>query len=134
MISGEGQFGEVYEGVWNKSTPVAVKTLKPGSMDPKDFLEEAATMKKLFHPKLVQLYAVCTLEEPILIITELVKYGSLLHYLRGPKGAALELPQLIEMAAQVADGMAYIERQNYIHRDLAARNILVGRFSFSYTN
>lgn len=27
---GHGQFGEVYEGVWNNTTPVAVKTLKPG--------------------------------------------------------------------------------------------------------
>jgi fyn-related kinase len=27
---GSGQFGEVYEGVWNNTTPVAVKTLKPG--------------------------------------------------------------------------------------------------------
>lgn len=27
---GHGQFGEVYEGVWNNTTPVAIKTLKPG--------------------------------------------------------------------------------------------------------
>lgn len=32
----------------------------------------------------------------------------------------------IEMGAQVAAGMAYLELQNYIHRDLAARNVLVG--------
>ena len=27
---GEGQFGEVHEGLWNNSTKVAVKTLKSG--------------------------------------------------------------------------------------------------------
>ena len=27
---GHGQFGEVWEGVWNNTTPVAIKTLKPG--------------------------------------------------------------------------------------------------------
>jgi fyn-related kinase len=27
---GQGQFGEVYEGLWNNTTPVAIKTLKPG--------------------------------------------------------------------------------------------------------
>ena len=54
-----------------------------GTMDPKDFLAEAQIMKKLRHPKLVQLYAVCTLEEPIYIITELMKHGSLLEYLQG---------------------------------------------------
>ena len=51
-------------------------------MDPKDFLSEAQIMKKLRHPKLIQLYAVCTMEEPIYIITELMKNGSLLEYLQ----------------------------------------------------
>ncbi|GFU05520.1 tyrosine-protein kinase Src42A [Nephila pilipes] len=122
---GQGQFGEVWEGLWNNTTPVAIKTLKTGTMDPKDFLAEAQIMKKLRHPKLVQLYAVCTLEEPIYIITELMKNGSLLEFLQG-RGRSLKLPQLIDMSAQIAAGMAYLESQNYIHRDLAARNILVG--------
>jgi len=52
-------------------------------MDPKDFLAEAQIMKKLRHQKLIQLYAVCTMEEPIYIITELMKNGSLLEYLQG---------------------------------------------------
>ena len=38
----------------------------------------------------------------------------------------LRLPVLLDMSAQIADGMQYLEKQNYIHRDLAARNILVG--------
>lgn len=52
-------------------------------MDPKDFLAEAQIMKKLRHSKLIQLYAVCTVEEPIFIITELMKNGSLLEFLQG---------------------------------------------------
>ena len=122
---GAGQFGEVWEGLWNNTTSVAVKTLKPGTMSALEFLQEAALMKKLRHQKLIQLYAVCTKEEPIYIVTEIMKHGSLLEYLRG-EGRALKLPQLIDMSAQVAAGMAYLEEQNYIHRDLAARNILVG--------
>ncbi|PAA72152.1 hypothetical protein BOX15_Mlig001734g1, partial [Macrostomum lignano] len=59
-LVGQGQFGEVWEGVWNSTTRVAVKTLKPGTMDAKDFLREAQTMKRLRHPNLIQLYAVCT--------------------------------------------------------------------------
>jgi len=54
-----------------------------GTMDPKDFLAEAQIMKKLRHGKLIQLYAVCTEDEPIYIITELMQYGSLLEFLQG---------------------------------------------------
>lgn len=50
----------------------------------------------------------------------------LMKLLIAGKGRNLKLPQLIDMSAQIAAGMAYLESQNYIHRDLAARNVLVG--------
>ena len=123
---GAGQFGEVWEGIWNGTTPVAVKTLKTGSMGIQDFLAESQIMKKLQHEKLIQLYAVCTKGEPVYIVTELMKNGSLLDYLQKGEGRHMKLPELIDVAAQVASGMAYLEAQHYIHRDLAARNVLVG--------
>ena len=65
------------------------------------FLEEAQIMKKCQHDKLVKLYAVCTKEEPIYIITELMSNGSLLDFLRHGDGQHLKIPNLIDMAAQV---------------------------------
>lgn len=62
-------------GTWNGTTKVAVKTLKPGTMSPESFLEEAQIMKKLRHDKLVQLYAVVS-EEPIYIVTEYMGKGT----------------------------------------------------------
>ncbi|KAH6922706.1 hypothetical protein HPB50_018322 [Hyalomma asiaticum] len=123
---GSGNFGEVWYGLWKGSTEVAIKTLKPGTMDPAAFLQEAAIMKKFRHEKLVSLYAVCSKEEPIYIVTEYMAHGSLLEHLRGREGRGLKLPALIDMAAQIASGMAYLESKQLIHRDLAARNILVG--------
>ena len=121
---GAGKFGEVWQGLWNGTTEVAVKELKPGMINANECSQEAALIKQLKHPNLIKLYAVCTQEEPIYIITELMKHGSLLKYLRGD-GRSLKLPQLIDMGAQVAAGMAYLEEKNYVHRDLAARNISV---------
>lgn len=63
-------------GMWNGTTKVAVKTLKPGTMSPEAFLEEAQIMKRLRHDKLVQLYAVVS-EEPIYIITEFMSQGNI---------------------------------------------------------
>ncbi|OON17893.1 SH2 domain protein [Opisthorchis viverrini] len=122
---GAGQFGEVWLGKWNGTTEVAVKTLKQGTMTRDEFLKEARIMRAARHPKLVRLYAVCT-EDPIYIVTELMSNGSLLHYLRDGPGKHLELNSLVDMMAQIASGMAYLEKERYIHRDLAARNILVG--------
>lgn len=61
-------------GTWNGTTKVAIKTLKPGTMSPEAFLQEAQIMKKLRHDKLVPLYAVVS-EEPIYIVTEYMAKG-----------------------------------------------------------
>ena len=122
---GAGKFGEVWEGQWNTKTAVAVKTLKPGIISMDKFLQEAAIMIRFRHPKLIQLYAVCTKDEPIYIVTELMKHGSLLDYLRG-EGQKLCIEQLVGMSAHIAAGMAYLEQQYYVHGDLAACNVLVG--------
>ena len=121
----DSEFGEVWEGLWNTNIPIAVKVHKPLIMTAQDFLQTAALMKKLHHPKIIQLYGVCTKEEPLYIITELMKHNSLLDYLRG-EGRSIKHPQLIDMASQVAEGMAYLEKQNCVHRNLTATNILVG--------
>ncbi|RWS07986.1 tyrosine-protein kinase Src42A-like protein, partial [Dinothrombium tinctorium] len=121
---GKGHHGAVFEGRWNLVTPVAIKTVLPETMSVKEFYNEAQIMKKLHHPNLVQLYGVCTLDEPILIITELMVNGSLLDYLRNI-GKSTPVKKLIDFGTQIASGMAYLEMHNFIHRDLAARNILV---------
>ncbi|XP_017567920.1 tyrosine-protein kinase Lyn-like [Pygocentrus nattereri] len=122
---GAGQFGEVWLASYNNTTKVAVKTLKPGTMSVEAFLQEANLMKTLRHDRLVRLFAVVTKTTPIYIITEFMANGSLLDFLKSPPGRKLQLPKLIDFGAQIAEGMAYIEKMSYIHRDLRTANILV---------
>ncbi|XP_069575768.1 tyrosine-protein kinase Lck [Brachyistius frenatus] len=121
---GAGQFGEVWMGIYNNDRRVAIKNLKTGTMSVEAFLAEANMMKNLQHPRLVRLFAVVT-EEPIYIVTEYMENGNLVDYLKTAEGSSLPMNTLIDMAFQVADGMAFIEQKNYIHRDLRAANILV---------
>ncbi|XP_017783222.1 PREDICTED: tyrosine-protein kinase Btk29A isoform X2 [Nicrophorus vespilloides] len=124
---GSGQFGVVRRGKWRGSIDVAVKMMKEGTMSEDDFIEEAKVMTKLQHTNLVQLYGVCSKNRPIFIVTEYMRHGSLLNYLRKhEQSLSSNQGLLLDMCIQICKGMAYLERHNYIHRDLAARNCLVG--------
>ncbi|XP_059994237.1 cytoplasmic tyrosine-protein kinase BMX isoform X3 [Lagenorhynchus albirostris] len=121
---GSGQFGVVHLGKWKGQYDVAVKMIKEGSMSEDEFFQEAQTMMKLNHPKLVKFYGVCSKRYPIYIVTEYITNGCLLNYLKS-HGKRLEPSQLLEMCYDVCEGMAFLESHQFIHRDLAARNCLV---------
>ncbi|XP_039607338.1 tyrosine-protein kinase Tec isoform X2 [Polypterus senegalus] len=121
---GSGQYGVVRLGKWRAQHKVAIKAIREGAMYEEDFIEEAKVMKQLSHPKLVQLYGVCTQQKPIYIVTEFMEHGCLLNYIRQRRGH-FTLGMLISMCQDISEGMEYLERNGFIHRDLAARNCLV---------
>jgi len=123
---GCGNFCDVWKGVWNHTTEVAVKVFKPGTVALSKFLTEVAVIKRFRHTNVVQVYGLCSQEEPIYMVLELMKQGSLLEYVRSDHHS-LKLSQLIDMGTQVAAGMAYLESNDYIHRNLALRNILLSK-------
>lgn len=92
---------------------------------------------KAFHtPHVVQLLGVVSKGDPPLVVMELMAMGDLKGYLRahrpdgavGPDGEAPVPPsvrQILQMAIEIADGMAYLSMKKFVHRDLAARNCMV---------
>ncbi|XP_065836900.1 insulin-like growth factor 1 receptor [Oscarella lobularis] len=137
---GEGQFGKVYFA-WAKGivkgeeqTRVAVKTMKQGSSQEtaEDFRKEMEIMMDFDHPNIVRLLGICTRDEPLYLITELMKHGDLKAFIRKARPnethprSLLSIVQLVDIAAQAAAGVAYLASRLFVHRDIAARNCLVG--------
>ncbi|XP_056129364.1 tyrosine-protein kinase ITK/TSK [Lampris incognitus] len=120
---GSGQFGLVLEGNW-RDKKVAIKMVREGAMSEDEFTEEARVMTRLSHSKLVQLYGVCTQHSPMCLVFEFMENGCLSDYLQARRGH-LSRDTMLGMCLDISDGMAYLERSNFIHRDLAARNCLV---------
>ncbi|XP_056115157.1 insulin-like growth factor 1b receptor [Rhinichthys klamathensis goyatoka] len=137
---GQGSFGMVYEGIAKgvvKDEPeirVAIKTVNESASlhERIEFLNEASVMKEFNCHHVVRLLGVVSQGQPTLVIMELMTRGDLKSYLRSLRSAEntsnLPLPPLkkmIQMAGEIADGMAYLNANKFVHRDLAARNCMV---------
>ncbi|XP_040203965.1 tyrosine-protein kinase SRK3-like [Rana temporaria] len=124
---GRGQFGMVWLGLWNGTTEVAIKELQVTAESlQKSLQEEAKTMWRLNHERLLKLYAVCLKSQPVFIVTEYMKNGTLKRYLRDhQKLRDLEFHQLVDFAVQISQGMDYMEQIGCVHRDLRSENILL---------
>lgn len=82
------------------------------------------SLRRLCHPKLVQLYGVCLQQRPLLIVAEFMENGCLLNFLR-QRGRTLKEAWLLSMCQDICEGMEYLEANSFIHRDLVSHNMCV---------
>ncbi|XP_031555092.1 insulin-like growth factor 1 receptor [Actinia tenebrosa] len=93
-------------------------------------------MKHFSHDNIVQLYGVCTTNEPVYIVMELMIHGDLKSFLLArrriinqqgtPEAEEVTPGNLTRMALDIARGLQYLAQLKYVHRDLALRNCMVG--------
>lgn len=126
-LIGSGGMGEVYRARDTRLLrDVAVKVL-PASFtnDPerlRRFEQEARAVATLNHPNIVSVYDVGAADGVHYIVSELLE-GETLRQRITPSG--LQARKTIELAIQLANGLAAAHEQNIVHRDLKPENIFV---------
>ncbi len=125
---GAGGMGTVYRARDPRlQRDVALKVLHPapddGSRRLQRFLQEARTAGTLNHPNVVAVYDVGTGVPPY-IVCELIDGVSLRQQIqRGP----MPLVQLLDTAAQIADGLTAAHQAGLVHQDLKPANVMITR-------
>ncbi|XP_026102567.1 serine/threonine-protein kinase LMTK1-like isoform X2 [Carassius auratus] len=130
---GQGWFGKVLLGEVNaglSTTQVVVKELKASAsvQEQMHFLEEVQPYWVLQHPALLQCLSQCSEVTPYLLVMEHCPLGDVKGYLRSCRAADSMTPDpliLQRMACEIASGLLYLHKHNYIHSDLALRNCLL---------
>lgn len=130
---GGGAAGEVLRATWN-NLEVAVKRiyLPKHSQDNdafiRDFLVEVKILSALDHPNVVKFLGISTSgQEDLLLVLELMAYGSLADVLYGTPG--LDPLLRIDLMVDAAKGIQYLHSLEpaIIHRDLKPENLLVDK-------
>ncbi|KAG1967107.1 serine/threonine-protein kinase LMTK1 isoform X1 [Pimephales promelas] len=130
---GHGWFGKVLLGEVNaglSTTQVVVKELKASAsvQEQMQFLEEVQPYRVLQHPALLQCLSQCSEVTPYLLVMEHCPLGDVKGYLRSCRATDSVTPDpliLQRMACEIASGLLYLHKHNYIHSDLALRNCLL---------
>ena len=126
-LLGAGGMGRVYRAFDPRlGREVAIKALADDIRDDptslRRFEREARALANLNHANVATIYGLELLDGQPYLVLELVEGETLLQRLaRGP----LALPEALEVARQVAEGLEEAHRKGVIHRDLKPSNVML---------
>jgi serine/threonine protein kinase len=124
---GEGSFGVVYQGEYQREQVAVKKMHKQLSKDGAalaEFAQEVALMCRLKHPSLLTCIAANITPPDVMLVTEYMKRGTLFDVLYRDR-IRLTTALVRKMALQAAEGLAYMHELGFLHRDLKSSNVLV---------
>lgn len=128
-----GGFGEVHLAGY-RDILVAVKKLQRHLTDEENaetFRHEAETMRTIRHPNVVLFLGAGSFRstQQAFLVMEFVKGGTLIEKLTDVENVAIDHPQRLRFALDIAKAMRYLHSQDppRIHRDLKSCNLLVSQ-------
>ncbi|CAM0949007.1 unnamed protein product [Alopecurus aequalis] len=129
-VIGQGGFGKVYKGcIGDETRVVAVKeTINVSSEQNDQFANEISIQSQVIHKNIVKLVGCCLEVDSPILVYEFVPKGSLDVILHGDKSIPLSLGQRLQIAAESAEGLAYMHSKanvTILHGDVKPANILI---------
>jgi serine/threonine protein kinase len=126
---GSGGMGEVYRGRDSRlNRDVAIKILPPEFSSSPDrlrrFEQEAQAASALNHPNIITIYEIGSVDSTSYIAMECIDGKTLRELLSsGP----IPLRRTLQIATQIADGLAKAHEAGIVHRDLKPENVMITR-------
>ena len=125
---GQGALGVVYRAEDVAGRAVALKVLRPqlvGAAGVDRLLRELTVLARLSHPNILQILSFGRIQETVYYVAPYLDEGSLRQRLQseGP----LPFGDVLRIAQEISEALAYAHAHGVIHRDINAENVLIDR-------
>ncbi|VAI41027.1 unnamed protein product [Triticum turgidum subsp. durum] len=128
-LIGKGCFSEVYKGLLDNEQVAKKKPINGSVQENDQFANEVIIQSQVIHKNIVRLIGCCLEVDAPMLVYEFISQGSLHDILHNnSKKVALNLDARLSIAAQSADGLAYMHSQantRILHGDVKPANILL---------